>query len=771
VSAIRFGNIFRLFTFVTILFTVASCIPMQRNTPDPTHAVQAIHTPIETDNKNIPPSALMLSPTDTPLPISKPAALNLGQPSWVGRGRVVNAVFLPDAKQIALAWGCGVSLYSVESAEELWYQSTPTDLIAFDVNPQGRVFAAALADSSIMIFDAANGTSRLYGALRPNAYWGDIAWSPDGHTLAYQFNGPGRTDPISLLDLDSGQVREVPNSSTGEGVTPALTWSPDGASMTVAALGNVCPRLIDVQTGAGRMQLGRPGHCYAASPLFLPDGKRLADIDPSSGVVLMDFPESKQTKTLQRTDGHLLGQMLSFPDAGGALFIDLGQKWIATRGGYEPCYCGNPADLADHPLIVWNLESGSVQAQLKRPSKTLATRHRLAATFDPKRSDDRSDDRILMFYESGEITQWNFGDPQAEEQMVSRLPVRPIAAYTLIWSADGSHLAFTGDYGGVDVYQTSTGQLVRRFDTPLGSPSLSPDGRLAALFDPEKQVEAVYRVRDGSLLRTQSASPVLMGAAFSPDGQYLAYGAGTSAAIVELASGKVTRLDPTNSIPMPGDMSITRLVWSPDGQALATIFGSTGSGGVGLGVIVLWKHSANDSFTALYHVANVQASYDTPNLTLAAFNPSSSRVVLQDMPAMETAQPGLIVYDLQANRVTQTFPEYRIGAWINDEELLAAEAQYYTRLTRINVVSGDKTLTGSRDIGDTVYAPGGLFTAQMAQPEGRGISISDWKSGKIVVQASHQGLNLTGCFWSPDGHWLASTMDDGTLRIWPVMIH
>jgi WD40 repeat protein len=121
--------------------------------------------------------------------------------------------------------------------------------------------------------------------------------------------------------------------------------------------------------------------------------------------------------------------------------------------------------------------------------------------------------------------------------------------------------------------------------------------------------------------------------------------------------------------------------------------------------------------------------------------------------------------------VTQTFPEYRPGAWVNDEELLAAEAQYYTRLTRIHVISGEKTVGNSRDIGDNAYAPGGIFTAQMAQPAGRGVTITHWQSGQIVASTPHEALNLTGYRWSPDGRWLASTGDDGTLRIWPVEVH
>ena len=56
------------------------------------------------------------------------------------------------------------------------------------------------------------------------------------------------------------------------------------------------------------------------------------------------------------------------------------------------------------------------------------------------------------------------------------------------------------------------------------SPALSPDGLLASLFDPDENLQSVYELQSGQRLLALPASPVLMGAAFSPDGLYLAYG-------------------------------------------------------------------------------------------------------------------------------------------------------------------------------------------------------------------------------------------------------
>ena len=133
-------------------------------------------------------------------------------------------MFLPDAKQVAIAWGSGVSLHEVETGQEIWFQSMPTNLIAFDIQAQGKVFAAGLADGSVMIFDADNGTSQRVEGREQDAYWGDIAWSPDGETLAFQFlDGSNRPGPIYLLEVVSGQISQVPESETGEG--SSRNWS------------------------------------------------------------------------------------------------------------------------------------------------------------------------------------------------------------------------------------------------------------------------------------------------------------------------------------------------------------------------------------------------------------------------------------------------------------------------------------------------------------------------------------------------------------------
>jgi WD40 repeat protein len=376
----------------------------------------------------------------------------------------------------------------------------------------------------------------------------------------------------------------------------------------------------------------------------------------------------------------------------------------------------------------------------------------------------------VMIYENGQITRWAVSDYHLEERVSAMIPVRPAATWTIRWSADGSNLAFTGMYGGVDIYSTANQQLVRRFGPPLVSPALSPDGNLVAVYDPDQKEEFIYDVQSGQIFRNVPATLVLMGASFSPDGQYLAYGNGTRAMVTEVVSGETTTLEPAQIAQIAPEMGVSRIIWSPDDQALATVFGVEGGDSEGPGVIVLWKRLEDGGFKEIYHVPNIQANYTLPNQVLASFSPSGSRIALQFLDAPEAGHFRLVVYDVEKETVLRSLLEYKVGTWMNDDELLAAEAQYDTRLTRINVITGEKTIGNGRDNGDNTYAPGGEYTAQMAMPPLQGVTIKYWRSNGIVAYLDHAALNLMDYAWSPDGRWLASIGDDGTMKVWPVVI-
>jgi WD40 repeat protein len=688
------------------------------------------------------------SPTPTQPPADPSKALELGQPKWIGRGQIVDAEFLPGGKQIAIAWGSGVSLNSVQTGQELWFQYAPTNVIAFDLQPQGEQLAALLTDGSIMVMDTGTGKARTIAGKQLSAPLGDIAWSPDGRVVAFQFI----TNPIDLLDLQTGQVTEIPNTRISESYPPLLTWSPDGSALTMIST-EACLRFIDVKTGQTLMRLSSSEGCYLVpAPVFLPDGKTVVVQNGMSKLDLLSFPDGGLIQTLESSN--LIGRLIPFQAANRPLFVDPKGQWVASRGGFEPCYCDKPDDQPDHPLVIWNLASGAVRIH----TEELRQSHRLAATFDG--------DSILMLYESGEITRWAFTEPGAQESVIGLVPSMPFGgSNTLRWSVDGSRLAYTGKYGGIDVYDTATGQLVHHFLPSQDTPAFSPGGRLAALFNSVEKTEVVYDLDSMNILQTLPASRTLMGPAFSPDGQFLAYGDGNQARVADLASGSVESLKPAADL-VPASLSLTRLIWSPGGEALVTVFGDGSAGSVCPGVSILWQRSGAGSWEEIYHVSDVQACYDLPELALAAFNPSGSRVALQILPALEAGQMQLAVFDLQTRKVIQTYPDYSLNLWVNDDVLLATEAQYDVRQTQINVIDGTK-VQGAGTNGSSVYAPNGLYSIQMTNI---GPAIMYWRSRDAIARIGNPAGD--GFYsWSPDGGWILCTGSDGTILLWKVIWH
>jgi WD40 repeat protein len=514
---------------------------------------------------------------------------------------------------------------------------------------------------------------------------------------------------------------------------------------------------VDIHTGQERMHLPHSGQVVSSVPFFLADGQTLASEGPDGTVDLLRFSDSVKVKTLQ-SGSRLLGRrLIEFSDAGSPLFADPAGRWIADRGGYEPCYCGSGSIPSQYPLVVWDLARGTVKARLSQAAGDVKERHRLAATFDG--------DSIVMFYESGEITRWVFSNPRGREAVIAQVPVRP-ATGSLNWAADGSRLAFTSLYGGVEVYDT-TGQLSQRFDSPLTAPALSPDGQSVALFDPHRHLELLYRVHDKKLLATFPAMPVSMGAAFSPDGKSLAYGMGNHVAVVEMASGHVVTLALSMVISPQQPLTLTRLEWSPDGQALVGIVKVGTSDEADRGMALLWMRQIEGMYVLKHWAVVPQVSNET--WELVSFNPTGKRVALQVIGDDPAAQLGLIVYDLAQEQVIQIPGEYRLSVWLNDEDLLAVEVQPDTRLMRVNVVNGQKTLGVSVDA--IALSPDGEYFAQVEQSSNQtdsSLTIREWQNGEVVAQRNGEAALVRDHAWSPNGQWLTAIGNNGTLRLWPV---
>jgi Tol biopolymer transport system component len=149
-------------------------------------------------------------------------------------------------------------------------------------SPDGRRIAYLLRDrssyrSSLWTTDARGGDRRRLA----DAGYGGAEWAPDGRSIAYPF----ATGGLGLLDLATGEARRISPVEYG---SARVSWSPDSAwiafeqhEFTHDYPCQGCRPGFDLLAkvrpdGTGYQELARGQDRLHVSPLWSPDGRRLA---------------------------------------------------------------------------------------------------------------------------------------------------------------------------------------------------------------------------------------------------------------------------------------------------------------------------------------------------------------------------------------------------------------------------------------------------------------------------------------------------------------
>ncbi|MEZ4340989.1 MAG: hypothetical protein R3B82_30560, partial [Sandaracinaceae bacterium] len=433
-------------------------------------------------------------------------------------------------------------------------------------SPDGGELASAGRDGTIRIWNLVTGRARL--VLR-GVGW-DVAFSPDGSTLATVGPGPGSDSAVRFFRVADGTLEaEVEAGIPAVRQLLSLAYASDG--LTLAAAGNGHLVLFDARDRTVRTSVAASGPFAAAphEPTFWVGGDdgRLTVIDAASGTTL---------RTL-RVVGARTFHHFAFSHDG---------RWLATAGGYErtailDAHTGRVRTriahtrfvetLAFHPsedrlavaggdtpqIVTYDVPSGGHRRQFGDASRTV---REVAFSPDGGRLATAGDDHA-------EIWDLATGRILGGHEMGRRAQGRLDQTMTHVaWSPDGSLLAVGGEGERAFVLDGSTAALVAQI--PFENPQ---DGAISLAWDASSEhllaICAATRVRwdraTGHLDRAALGGEVWGRGVTDAEHRHLAVSFRDRAAILEVPSGAVVFEIPASSL--GGGFGLGRLGITADG--------------------------------------------------------------------------------------------------------------------------------------------------------------------------------------------------------------
>jgi len=343
-------------------------------------------------------------------------------------------------------------------------------------------------------------------------------------------------------------------------------------------------------------------------------------------------------------------------------------------------------------------------------------------------------------------------------------PVVPPTVYTVVWdvafSPDGKMFASAGWDGTVIVWETTTGNLIRRLaghSNSVRAVTFSPDGRYLASGAEDGKVLLWNLRRDYASETLFEHGSRAYRVEFSPDGNRVAVTYTDKTVWVVSLAEKQPVCPPL--LEESYYQEFVSIAFSPDGNSLAV---------ANQGTIVFWDmatctQKGEALSTAMWEKSNIPGG--SGRIDNLAFSPDGSDLAVG-------AGDNFIVLDLAAGKPKYEpiviHPNYPVSsiAYTKDGSLLA-------------LGMGDKTVvlidpvTG-KQIGQPLIGPRGGVSSVDISPDGQHLIAGDWNARVLLWDLQYWPLkhNLTGhtgqanfASFSPDSRMLASAGQDG-IRLW-----
>jgi WD40 repeat protein len=452
------------------------------------------------------------------------------------------ATFMPDGTVLDVSPGLVRVLCTLDARHEMVRSfDVDKDAVRFALSSDGMWLAGATPNGNVSILDVRSGRRFAKFTIDKSEFLGDLAFSPDGRTLALTSgNTADERGTLWLLDLASGTKRSLSCGFPND-LAPyrTIVFSPHGELLV-----SVFEGLLHVVDPASASEIRstslseRPIRGLAVSP----DGRHVA-AGREDGVVVLDGVTLREERRLAAID---VRSVQFTPDGGTVIFAANGliRAW----------------DLAGDRTIVDGHDDAVTFLAFSPDGKTLAS------------SDGRS------------VALWELASGRLARRIGGKRSWLFLRA--LLYSPEGMLLTSQG--GGnpslsVDVWNPATGGLVASLAHPLPEGeydqlhAFSIDTKRCGTGSGSLLVLDVATGRTVARVGQGGGNFPLHGAAISPDGTTAAVACEECVLVYDLKHANVKRRLPVTS------GTVLKIDYSPDGKRVAVYhFSSPGDQGVDL---------------------------------------------------------------------------------------------------------------------------------------------------------------------------------------------